>query len=473
VVSPTEDDTPDPFGLRSAPARQRALITPDGEVTYGELDQMVTDITTVIDDVHAAVVLVRFAPTLSAVVAYLATIRAGRVALLADAALTKDGETDLVDRYSIGLVSDAETGLREPANGAAPTPAMHFPAQVLLPTSGSTGSPKMVRLPPSALATNASSIAADLEIGPADIAPTTLPLHYSYGLSVLNSHLYAGATIVLTSNSVVTREFWRDFDQAACTSFAGVPYTYSMLHRLRFSPNDHPSMHTMTQAGGRLSNELRHHFHDLMSGAGGRFIVMYGQTEATARLAVLAHDDLPGRPEAAGRAIRGGRFAIAAPTGETSEAGVEGEVIYYGSNVMHGYADNAADLAAPDQLKGRLETGDRGRLDPDGYLWLTGRDKRIAKVFGTRMSLDDIEAHVAARGHVAAAVSGDDCVLIFVEAPADSDAIRRELASALNVHRTGIVVETIEALPLLPTGKVDYRQLSEQARSKSGPSGQG
>jgi acyl-coenzyme A synthetase/AMP-(fatty) acid ligase len=286
--------------------------------------------------------------------------------------------------------------------------AIHVPAQVLLPTSGSTGSPKMFRLPPSALAATASAVSADLEIGATYIAPTTLPLHYSYGLSVLNSHLYAGATIVLTNNSVVTREFWRDFDQAACTSFAGVPYTYSMLRRLRFSPSDHPSLHTMTQAGGRLSNELRHHFHGLMSAAGGRFIVMYGQTEATARLAVLAHDDLPGRHEAAGRAISGGRFAIAGPTGETSDADVEGEVIYYGPNVMHGYAENTTDLAAPDQLYGRLETGDRGRLDPDGYLWLTGRDKRIAKVFGTRMSLDDIEAQIAARGHVGAAVSGDD-----------------------------------------------------------------
>jgi acyl-CoA synthetase (AMP-forming)/AMP-acid ligase II len=473
VVSPTEFDATDPFGLRSVPSRQRALITPDGEVTYGELDQMVTDLATVIDDADAAVVLVRFAPTLPAVVAYLATIRAGRVALLADAALSDNGEADLVARYSIGLVSDAGTGLRRPSHGTVPAPAIHIPAQVLLPTSGSTGSPKMVRLPPSALAANASAIAADLEIGPNDIAPTTLPLHYSYGLSVLNSHLYAGATIVLTNNSVVTREFWRDFDQAACTSFAGVPYTYSMLRRLRFSPSDHPSLHTMTQAGGRLSNELRHHFHGLMSADGGRFIVMYGQTEATARLAVLAHDDLPGRHEAAGRAIRGGRFAIAAPTGETSQAGVEGEVIYYGPNVMHGYAENTTDLAAPDQLKGRLETGDRGRLDPDGYLWLTGRDKRIAKVFGTRMSLDDIEAHVAARGHVGAAVSGDDCVIIFVEAPADSDAIRRELASALNVHRTGIVVETLEALPLLPAGKIDYQRLSEQVRAKSGPSGRG
>jgi acyl-CoA synthetase (AMP-forming)/AMP-acid ligase II len=473
VASPTDGDGTDPFALRSAPPRHRALVTPDGDITYGELDQMVTDVATVIDDTHTSVVLVRFAPTVSAVVAYLATIRAGRVALLADAALTDSGEADLVARYSIGLVSDVETRIRKPSSGAVPVPTLQLPAQVLLPTSGSTGSPKMVRIPPSALAANASSIAADLGIRSTDIAPTTLPLQYSYGLSVLNSHLYAGATVMLTSHSVVTREFWRDFDQAACTSFAGVPYTYSMLRRLRFSPSDHPSLHTMTQAGGRLSNELRHHFHGLMSAAGGRFIVMYGQTEATARLAVLAHDDLPGRHEAAGRAIRGGRFAIAGPTGETSDADVEGEVIYYGPNVMHGYAENTTDLAAPDQLYGRLETGDRGRLDPEGYLWLTGRDKRIAKVFGTRMSLDDIEAQVAARGHVGAAVSGDDCVIIFVEAPADSDAIRRELASALNVHRTGIVVEMLEALPLLPTGKIDYQRLSEQVRAKSGPSGQG
>jgi len=222
-----------------------------------------------------------------------------------------------------------------------------------------------------------------------------------------------------------------------------------MLRRLRFDPARYPTLRTLTQAGGRLRPELVEDFAGRMAAVGGKLFVMYGQTEATARMTVLPPERMADKPGSAGRAIPGGSLAIA-----------DGEVVYSGPNVMMGYAESAADLARGDDLGGVLRTGDLGRLDDEGFLFITGRLKRIGKVFGVRVNLDDVERELAAHGAVAA-VAGDDKLHVFVEG-ADANAarsVRGELATFLDTHFTGLDVRGIDALPLLPTGKIDYRSL--------------
>ena len=264
---------------------------------------------------------------------------------------------------------------------------------------------------------------------------------------MLNSHLLRGATVLLEREGLLRAGFWRAVDTHRATSLAAVPYQYEMLRRLRFDPAQHPSLTTLTQAGGRLHPDLVADFARRMNGG---LYVMYGQTEATARMTVLPPDRLADKVGSAGLPVPGGSLAVDG-----------GEVVYTGPNVMMGYAESAADLARGDELGGVLRTGDLGHLDDEGFLFLTGRAKRIGKVFGVRVNLDDVERSLAAHGPVAA-VAGDDRLRVFLEG-GDPRTVRSELAARLGTHVSGLDVRAVDRLPLLPTGKIDYRTLESTA----------
>jgi acyl-CoA synthetase (AMP-forming)/AMP-acid ligase II len=191
---------------------------------------------------------------------------------------------------------------------------------------------------------------------------------------------------------------------------------------------------------------------------------MYGQTEAAPRITTLPPADLPAKVGSVGPALAGGRLSIRPADGtETTEPGVVGDVLYRGPNVMLGYAERVDDLAAGDVQDGLLETGDLGHLDADGYLYLDGRTRRIAKVFGVRLNLDDVERMAVDLGAVAA-VAADDGIRIWVAGPSrDFQDDRVALAQRLRLHWTGIELRPIDDLPLLPNGKVDYRLLEQRA----------
>lgn len=341
--------------------------------------------------------------------------------------------------------------------GAAPR-SLHPDLALLLTTSGSTGSPKLVRLTLANLVSNATSIVEYLELGPEERAAGSLPLHYSYGLSVLNSHLLAGGSILLTPHSFLRREFWSALDAARCTSFAGVPYMYETLHRLRWDPARHPSLRSLTQAGGALRPDLIQHFMTSTSASGARLFVMYGQTEATARISYVPPGDLPRKIGSIGIAIPGGRLRLEPVEGDDAVQ----ELVYEGSNVMLGYAEGPADLALGDVQHGVLRTGDLGAVDGDGFFRVTGRLTRFAKLFGSRVSLEDVEREVESRFPVqAAALDGGDRIVIHCEsrAAADLAAIEEHVARMLGVPRPAVAARAVEALPRTASGKKDYRTL--------------
>ncbi|MDR1583474.1 MAG: AMP-binding protein, partial [Prevotellaceae bacterium] len=190
-------------------------------------------------------------------------------------------------------------------NGNIPS-KLHKDLALLLTTSGSTGSPKLVRLSYDNIISNAKAIAEYLNINNHERPVTSLPMHYSYGLSVINSHLIKGATVLLTDKPVVQKEFWNFVKEQKATSIAGVPYTYEMLKRLHIFRMDLPALKTMTQAGGKLNAELAKEYMEQAKTVGKRFIVMYGQTEATARMSYLPFDDSTEKYGSIGIAIPGG-----------------------------------------------------------------------------------------------------------------------------------------------------------------------
>lgn len=334
---------------------------------------------------------------------------------------------------------------------------------LLLTTSGSTGSPKLVRQSYDNLKANTESIVEYLHLDATERPITTLPMNYTYGLSILNTHLYAGAAVLMTESSIMQKEFWQMFRAYSATSFGGVPYTYEMLDKLRFLRMDLPTLRTMTQAGGKLSVELHGKFAEYARQSGKHFVVMYGQTEATARMGYLPPERAVEKRGSMGVAIPGGKFHLIDVNGaEIHEPDVTGELVYEGKNVTLGYAESGEDLIRGDERHGVLVTGDMAKVDADGYYYIVGRKKRFLKMFGSRVNLDETERLVrAAFPQIDCACGGvDDKMFVFVTGEAPQDAVRKYLSDTLHLHPSAFHLTALEKIPRNDAGKTLYSALT-------------
>ncbi len=420
--------------------------------------------------------------TIRTVLYYLAALQRGYPVALLDAGLKAELARALIGQYQpetviypIGRDPGPLPGYPSTGDGIARRHGnagpLHPELAVLLSTSGSTGSPKLVRLAAGNVLANAAAIAASLDITRADRAVTNLPLHYSYGMSVLNSHLLAGSSLLVGDADVLEPRFWEAVREHRVTCLPGVPFTYQTLRRIGFASMELPALSTLTQAGGKLDDALVREFADLMRQRGGRFHVMYGQTEAGPRMTCLPAERLPEKLGSAGLPLPGGRIVVRTADGEPAHPGVAGSVCYCGPNVMMGYAHSRADLALGDVHGDTLETGDVGFLDRDGYLFLTGRSTRIAKLFGVRLSLDEVEQLLSRHGPVAVVGTPTDQLAIFC-AWGDEESLaaeRRRLCRDLRVPLGALRFVRVEALAVLPNGKTDYRALTARATAAGVP----
>jgi len=296
-----------PFAARLAAFGDRvALRTPERTITYAGLAELVARRAADLGTTRRLVLLAG-ANRVEPLVTYLAALSAGHPVIL----VPGDNPGNLagvVEAYDPDVVVDPDGGLTERRPGTAHD--LHPELALLLSTSGSTGSPKLVRLSTDNVQANAESIAEYLAIRPSDVAATTLPMHYCYGLSVIHSHLLAGASLMLTSLSVVDGCFWEQFRAAGATTFAAVPYTFDLLDRVGFESMDLPSLRYVTQAGGRLAPDRVRRFAELGRRRGWDLFVMYGQTEATARMAYLPPDLALTSPGSIGIPVPGGSFHL-------------------------------------------------------------------------------------------------------------------------------------------------------------------
>ena len=460
----------------------RACLIDAGQARSWSGAELQTQIRVMEHELHAipeGLLLLPAAWTIDTVCRYLAALRQRRPIALLDPQLESDALVELMGRFEPaglwqpGLVRPGPPGYRNAGCGwlrqarAAP---VHPDLALLLTTSGSTGAARMVRLSRQAVFANAEAIVQALHITSADIAPTSLPFYLGYGLSVLNSHLAIGATIVVTAHPVIGPDFWKAVDTYRATSFAAVSHTYELLARLRWTPLTHPGLRTLTQSGSRMRAELISCIAGDIGVAGGRLHLMYGQTEATARMAILPAQQVFEKPGSVGLAVPGGRFSLRLDSGEqTCQPDLPGEVVYHGPSVMMGYADSAADLALGDDQHGELHTGDIGRFDQDGYLYLEGRLKRVAKLFGIRINLDAVErlaSEAGAQGTSAAVSLNDEAIVLWCEGETEAvqlDHIARCIAHQLRINHRGVLARRIDKLPLLGNGKIDYRSLISAA----------
>jgi len=337
-----------------------------------------------------------------------------------------------------------------------PTPELFEDLSLLLPTSGSTGSPKLVRHSYRNIEANAENVKNLFQITPSERAMGVLPMHYTMGLSVIASHLYAGATVLLCGKSLLDRGFWSMLKEQHATSFTGVPYSFELLSKLRFFRMDLPDLKIVTQGGGKLTEEMWQSLVDYAKDKGKKFIATYGQSECTARMAYLPAELAATKICSIGIAEPGGQLSIINHEGvETFEGEDSGEMVYRGENVTLGYAHSKEDLLKGDENHGIMHTGDLARRDADGCYYIIGRLKRFLKIFGLRIGLDEVENLIRSNYDTDCYCSGDDeKLLIKLTNPAVAEEIPHFIEEKTHLFYQRVNVEIVDKILRNETGKV-------------------
>lgn len=332
----------------------------------------------------------------------------------------------------------------------------------LLPTSGSTGSPKLVRHSYLNIYAQGRNIASFFELTPNDLPLLVLPLYYTMGLSVVFSHLAIGATILITNLSMTDRKFWDFFKTQKATSFTGVPYSYEILRMMRFDRLGIDCLNLLTQGGGRLSETVNRYFVDYCDEHHIRWIATYGQTEGTARMAYLPPELAEIKLGSIGRAIPEGELFLLDEQGERiDKAHRQGRLYYKGPNVTLGYAQHRCDLALGDSFGKCLATGDLAYFDNDGCYFITGRESRFLKLYGARIGLDDCEELIKNVYQIDSACTGDDrCLYAYITDPYLFSDVRRLLIQKTGIMARAIQVKVVDCIPKNESGKILYSLLS-------------
>lgn len=333
---------------------------------------------------------------------------------------------------------------------------------LLLTTSGSVGDPQVVRQSYENIISNSNAICASLKIKKNDKAITTLPMNYTYGLSIINSHLLKGGSLVLTDSSIITREFWDLFKKNKVTTFGGVPYTFEILKKIKFENMKLPSLKYITQAGGKLDQNLINHFYKICKIKKFKFIIMYGQTEASPRMSYLKWEELKKYKESIGQPIPGGKFYLINEDGKKIIKNyTSGELAYSGDNVCLGYANNRSDLSKGDENKKFLNTGDIAYRNNQGFYYIVGRKKRFIKLYGHRINLDTVEKIIENTGYSCACTGNDKNINIFLNNKNKN--IMKKIKSTINIKipliKKCYKIIFINKIPRSENGKILYSQL--------------
>ncbi len=335
--------------------------------------------------------------------------------------------------------------LRSTYEGKPTDPALGL----LLTTSGSTGSPKLVRISRANLVADNKMSEVLFGFDTSTRMTMILPICYAWGLSVACSVLEAGGTLVMTRKTVMDPELADVMRSACATHVAGVPYMYEALDRFRFFEGDFPSLKGLLVSGGALAPALRRKYAEFAKGRGIAFCEGYGQTETTGVMTTIrtdVHLDLIG---SIGKSENGGMFRVE-----------DGELVYEGPIVAMGYAVCAEDLMKGDEWKGVRRTGDMAKIDADGYVTLTGRASRFLKIFGNRVSLEEVENLVkdGFAGSGCAATGADNDLHVFVCGVSAAD-VEKFIVAKLHFNATVVKVHVLDSIPLNANGKTDYPKL--------------
>lgn len=441
----------------------------DNQMTYGELKSFIEFFKT---KVEKRTLVFHFSEnSVPSVSLYIACLQAEVVPLLispqTDAELTQALINEYQPNYLIlpqNLQSNFTGQIIFESNGYSVLKTnhivsmMHDDLAMLLPTSGSTGSPKLVRHSYLNINSSAKNVARFFNIETSDRAFAFLPMFYTMGLSVINSYLSAGASVLLVKSSMTDANFWSCLKNGNVTSITGVPYSFEILKKMRFFRMKLPSLKIITQGGGKLSAELYDDCLDFAQQNQIDFIPTYGQTEGTARMAFLEPTFAAQKKGSIGKAIPNGTLSVINEQGiETFEGEATGEMVYRGENVTLGYANCKDDLLLGDERNGTLLTGDLVKRDEDGFYFVVGRKNRFLKLYGIRVALDEVENLVNNVFPLECVCGGNDSLMkVFITSEHHIKEVSEFISSKTGLFHQAFEVVYVQEIPRNETGKVIF-----------------
>lgn len=459
------------FDIDKKPSERLAAIDDaGGQLTYGEIVSLRNTLSGILPSRELVFCLCE--NKVGSLAGFLALYDCRDVCLLLNAAIDKGLLDALYDTYhpSYLWLPEAQKGDQEEVfsyKGFAlvktgyTAPEMHPDLSMLMTTSGTTGSPKLVRHKYGNIESNARNVASVFGWTTEERGIVDLPMQYTMGLNVINSHLYAGATVLLLTSNLMSPLFWKFIKENQGTNFTGVPFSYEVLNRLRFTRMDLPSLATLAEGGGKLSDTLFKTFADYAAEKGKRFFATFGTTETSARLAFLPPEAAVTHIGSIGQAIPEGKLTLVDEDGkEIPDSDIEGELRYEGPNVTMGYGTCIEDLLKGDEFCGMYFTGDIAKKDADGYFYIVGRKKRFLKLFGLRVSLDQSEKIINERFGIECACTGDDSKMrIYITDESLKEDVKKLISEKTGLISTSFEVNVLDAIPRFESGKINYRML--------------
>ncbi len=459
------------FDIDKKPSERLAAIDDaGGQLTYGEIVSLRNTLSGILPSRELVFCLCE--NKVGSLAGFLALYDCRDVCLLLNAAIDKGLLDALYDTYhpSYLWLPEAQKGDQEEVfsyKGFALVktghiaPEMHPDLSMLMTTSGTTGSPKLVRHKYGNIESNARNVASVFGWTTEERGIVDLPMQYTMGLNVINSHLYAGATVLLLTSNLMSPLFWKFIKERQGTNFTGVPFSYEVLNRLRFTRMDLPSLATLAEGGGKLSDTLFKTFADYAAEKGKRFFATFGTTETSARLAFLPPEAAVTHIGSIGQAIPEGKLTLVDEDGkEIPDSDIEGELRYEGPNVTMGYGTCIEDLLKGDEFCGTYFTGDIAKKDADGYFYIVGRKKRFLKLFGLRVSLDQSEKIINERFGIECACTGDDSKMrIYITDESLKEDVKKLISEKTGLISTSFEVNVLDAIPRFESGKINYRML--------------
>ena len=449
-----------------------------GPLTYNDLVKKTDDIKRYIPE--RSLVFLISKNTVASLIFYISSIRNNCVVMLADAKTNISNILNLISLYKPSFVAAPINWFKNSKfdgfkileniydysiyrTNYQKFPKMNINLSVLLPTSGSMGSPKYVRLSHQNLKANTDSIVNFLEIKSKDRAVTTMPCSYSFMLSIINTHVDSGASILVCDYSVTQKKFWEEFKDNKVTSLSGVPYLFDIFLKLGLSKIYIPSLRTFTQAGGKLDIRSAKKVLEFCKKNNIKFTMMYGQTEATARMAYLNWKNAINKSGSIGKSIPSTKMWLENTNGEkVKKSGEIGELVFKGKNVSMGYSNGVEDLNKEDENKGILRTGDLASFDDEGFFYIEGRLTRIAKIYGNRLNLDEIEEKMKTVGIEVACKERGDKLLVFFESNVSKKDVLDKISEITGQNKISFKCVVINKFPRTFSGKIDYYKLQKE-----------
>lgn len=453
-----------------------ALIDNDGNsITYGELAEVMVEVGQKVEP--RSIIFILCKNTVGAMIGYLGFVENEAVPLNLSDKIDPNLFQNLLETYTPAYLwlpqNEADKygyetvcsyygyTLLKTGNEIYP---IHDKLQFLMTTSGSTGSPKLVRYKKGNLEANAKNVATAFGWSENERPLCDLGMQYTMGLNVINTHLYVGATVLLTTYNIVSDEFWAYIKAQKATNFTGVPFSYDLFFRLHFERMDLPYLTTFSEGGGKLTDSRFIQLAEYAQRTGKRFIASFGTTETSARMACLPAELALSKTGSIGRAIPEGELFLIDENGkELTDPVSEGEMCYKGPNVTMGYAVCKDDLLKDDEFNGEYHTGDLARRDEDGCYFVTGRLSRFLKLLSYRVSLDQSERLIQQEFGIECACAGTDQRMnIYITDESRKSDVLNFIAEKTNLYKTLFKVFVVPEIIRNDSGKIRYKEMDAQ-----------